>query len=168
VRLSLVAAMDLAHGIGRAGGIPWRLPRDMRRFRALSMGKPLIMGRSTHVSIGKPLPGRENIVLSRDPAYAPAAGCRRAASLDEALALCASLGAPEAVVAGGEAVYREALPRCDQAHITLVLTVAEADAFFPREFPGAFGPWRVETEAFHAADADNALACVFLSFTRAR
>lgn len=167
MKIAIVAAMDLAGAIGRDNTIPWRLASDMRRFRALTMGKPIIMGRLTHASIGKALPGRTNLVLSRDEAYRPAEGCVLARSLDDALAQCRAMGAEEAMVVGGEALYREALPLADVVHLTLVLGLIEgADAYFPREFPRDAGAWVVETEAYVAQDAENLLPGVFLRFSR--
>src|SRR5262245_42730413 len=104
MRITLVAAVDLAGPIRRRNQPPWRLPADLKRFRALTRGHAVIMGRATHASIGRPLPERTNVVLSRDPSYAPAPGCLAARSLDEALALAEPHG-DEAVVIGGAAVY---------------------------------------------------------------
>lgn len=161
-RISLVVAMDLARGIGRNNTLPWYLPRDLRRFRALTLGKPLIVGRKTFESIGRPLPGRHMIVVTRTPGF-PAPGCELANSLDEALALAAHHG-DDVVVGGGEAIFREVLPRCNSIALTLVLDHFPCDVHFPEPWPLA--SWSVRTEAFHAADEQNLHACVFLELSR--
>lgn len=126
--LSLVVAMDRGRLIGRDGGLPWHLPEDLRRFRAITMGKPIIMGRRTHDSIGRVLPGRRNIVLSRDADYR-APGCDVYPSLEAALASIAPT--VEAMVIGGAAVYRQALPRADRLYLTEVDAELEGDVRFP-------------------------------------
>lgn len=164
MKITLVAAMDLGHGIGFEGRIPWHLPRDLRRFRDLSMGKPVVMGRKTHESTGQPLRGRETIVLSRDPAYR-AAGCRVATSLADGLAIASSLGAPEAIVAGGGPIYDESLSLADELRLTLVMGVFAADAHFPRHWADA-APWQIDVEAWHEPDERHAHAHVFFRATR--
>jgi len=161
-RLLLVAAMDLARGIGRGNALPWHLPRDLRRFRSLTLGKPLIVGRRTYESIGKPLPGRHLIVVTRSAGYT-APGCEVAGSLDEAIALAAQRG-DEAVIGGGEAIYAAALPGCDRLALTLVLGHFPCDTFFPDLW--ARGSWQVRAEAFHPPDDQNPHACVFLEVER--
>ena len=146
--LTLVAALDRRFAIGRDNALPWQLPDDLRQFKALTMGKPLLMGRRTAESLGRALPGRRNLVLSRS-ATAPYAGMEAVASLDAALA--AAGGAEELMVIGGGEVYALALPRAQRMVLTHVDTeVAGADAFFP-----AFDPadWEVATLAAHPADA---------------
>jgi len=126
--LSLVVAMDRGRLIGRDGGLPWHLPNDLRRFRAITMGKPLIMGRRTHESIGRPLPGRRNIVLSRVADFI-APGCDVLPSLDAALDSIDP--ADEAMVIGGAAVYREALPLAGRIYLTEVDAHLDGDVRFP-------------------------------------
>ena len=115
--VSLVVAADEEGGIGRGGGLPWHLPADLKHFRALTMGKPVIMGRRTWESIGRPLPGRRNVVVSRQPSL-QVPGCEVAGSLDDALRLADD--AAEACVIGGAEIYRLALPLADQIHLTRV------------------------------------------------
>ncbi|MDX1687598.1 MAG: dihydrofolate reductase, partial [Candidatus Promineifilaceae bacterium] len=110
-RISLIAALDRNGVIGDDGRIPWRLPADLKYFKRVTMGKPLIMGRKTYESIGRPLPGRQNIVLTRQRDYR-APGCTVVHSLEEALA--AAGDAEEVMVAGGGSVYRQFLPRADR------------------------------------------------------
>lgn len=120
--------MDRRGVIGRDGGLPWHLPADLKHFRRVTMGKPIVMGRKTHESIGRPLPGRENIVVSRSPAYR-APGCRVVASLARAHEVCR--GAAEMMVIGGAALYREALPLARRVYLTEVHTEVEGDVHFP-------------------------------------
>ena len=110
MRLVLVAAIAEDRGIGRDGALPWRLPDDLKRFKALTLGKPVIMGRKTFDSIGRPLPGRRNVVLTRTPR--PIEGCVVVGSAEEALAACDA--APEACVIGGGDVYAAFLDRADE------------------------------------------------------
>jgi dihydrofolate reductase len=134
--LSLVAAVARGGAMGLAGGLPWTPPADdMARFKALTLGHPVIMGRRTWDSLDlRPLPGRENVVLSRDPAFAPE-GCRTARSLEEALA---PWGEGEVFVIGGAEIYALALPRAGRLHLTLMDLDCEADAFFPPLPEGVF------------------------------
>lgn len=127
-RISLIAALDLNYAIGRAGAMPWHLPNDLKRFKALTLGKPVLMGRKTALAIGRALPGRPNLVLTRGD-DAPFAGQVVVHSLDEAIARA---GSEELSVIGGGEVYALALARATHMHLTWVDTdVADADAFFP-------------------------------------
>ena len=126
--ISIVTALDEGGLIGSGGRLPWRLRGDLRRFRRLTMGKPVLMGRRTFESIGRPLDGRFNIVLSRRPGYV-AAGVRSAASLEAALA--AAAGAEELMVIGGAAVYALVLPRTDRLYLTRVRGRFEGEVYFP-------------------------------------
>ena len=127
--ISIVAALDEAGLIGAQGRLPWRLRGDLPRFRRLTMGKPVLMGRRTFESIGRPLDGRVNIVLSRRAGY-EAPGCRVAASFEDALA--AARGARELMVIGGAGVYALALPRAERLYLTRVEGRFEGDVYFPR------------------------------------
>jgi dihydrofolate reductase len=130
--VSLVAALARNRVIGAGNRLPWHLPEDLRRFKRLTMGAPVIMGRKTHESIleqaGKPLPGRRNIVVTRQPG-ARFEGCEVAGSLDTALALAGD--APEVFVIGGAELYRLALPRADRLYLTLIDADYDGDTFFP-------------------------------------
>jgi dihydrofolate reductase len=127
-RISLIVAMAENRVIGRHNGMPWHLPADLKRFRALTWGKPLLMGRRTHESIGRPLPGRVNIVLTADRTY-DAEGCIVVNSLDEALAHARS--ASELMVIGGSSVYEALLPVADRLYQTLIHCDYEGDVWFP-------------------------------------
>lgn len=158
--LRLVAALDRAGGIGRDNQLPWRLPDDLRRFKALTLGKPLLMGRKTAESLGRALPGRQNLVLTRS-GRVPYAGMTAVASLDEAVAI--SPDGPLMVIGGGE-VYALALPLASHLHLTHVDTqVPDADAFFPALDPSG---WEVVAREPHAADERHALAFEFVDYRR--
>ena len=129
--VELVVARAENGVIGRDGDLPWRLSTDLKRFKAITMGKPVIMGRKTWESIGKPLPGRRNIVVTRQADYT-AEGAECVSSLDVALALAAggAAGADVCVIGGGQ-IYAEALPMVDRIYVTQVHAEVEGDAFFP-------------------------------------
>jgi len=128
MKISLIVAMDHKGVIGRDGALPWHISSDLKHFKALTLGRPIIMGRKTHESIGRPLPGRENIVLTRDRDYM-SDGCIVCHSLDTALAHCA--GAEEVIVIGGDRVYRETIDRADCIYLTEVHADVMGDTFFP-------------------------------------
>ncbi len=162
MRISLIAALDRNFAIGKGNGLPWHLPDDLRRFKALTLGKPILMGRKTAESLGRALPKRRNLVLTRSGCV-PFAGMQAVASLEEALHSCAQ-DAELCVIGGGE-VYALALPRATHMHLTHVeVAVAGADAFFPR-FDAS--EWRVIEQASHAADASHAFDFEFRSYRRA-
>ncbi|GAB2671405.1 dihydrofolate reductase [Arenimonas aestuarii] len=158
--LRLVAALDRARGIGRGNQLPWRLPDDLKRFKALTLGRPLLMGRKTAESLGRALPGRRNLVLTRSGGV-PFAGMEPVASLAEAMATCDD---EALMVIGGGEVYSLALPLASQLHLTHVDTVVDgADAFFP-----AFDPadWRPVWRESHAADDRHASAFEFVDYLK--
>ena len=128
MKLSIVVAVSANNVIGADGGLPWHLPEDLRRFREITMGKPIIMGRATHESIGRALPGRRNIVLSRQPGYV-ADGCEVVASREEALRSVA--GVDEAMVVGGGYIYELFLPEVSRIYRTRVDVVVDGDTHFP-------------------------------------
>lgn len=127
--------MDQQGVIGRDGGLPWHLPEDLKRFRAITMGSPIIMGRRTWESIGRPLPGRRNIVVTTTAGY-EAPGCEIAGSLEAALALAAE--AATAFVIGGVALYRAALPHTRRIYLTEVHAKVVGDTVFPAFDRAAF------------------------------
>ena len=128
-RLSLIAAVADNGIIGSNNALPWRLPEDLKRFRTLTMGHPVIMGRKTHESIGRPLPGRRNIVVTRNRGFR-AEGCEVAESLQAAIAACGP-GCEEAFIIGGAQIYKEALPMARRAYLTEIRRSFEGDARFP-------------------------------------
>ena len=153
MRVRVVVAVAENGVIGRDGGMPWRLSTDMKRFKATTMGKPVVMGRKTWESFPKrPLPGRHNIVVTRDPAYI-AEGASVAPSLDAALALARADGAGEVCVIGGGEIYAAALPLADSLDVTHILADIDGDTYFPAIDPAL---WRVASSAaFPAGDTDS-------------
>ena len=161
MHISLVAALDRNHAIGRNGAMPWHLPDDLQRFKALTLGKPVLMGRKTAFAIGRALPGRTNLVMTRSDS-APFAGQVVVHTLDEAIEHARD--AELAVIGGGE-VYALALPRATHLHLTWIDTaVANADAFFPR-FDAH--EWIETSREEHAADTRHAFAMTFVDYRRA-
>lgn len=126
--ISLVVAMDENGLIGSGGSLPWHLPADLRHFRKITLGKPVLMGRRTHESIGRALPGRLNIVVSRDPDYV-AKGCRVVRSPQEALEAAGLV--PEVMVIGGAVLFRTFLLTAQRIYLTLVHSTFRGDTFFP-------------------------------------
>ena len=157
--LSLIAAVDRRLAIGKGNALPWHLPADLKRFKALTLGKPVLMGRKTAESIGRALPGRRNLVLTRS-GRVPFDGMEAVASVDAAIGL-----ADEVCVIGGGEVYALALPMATHLFLTHVDTVVDgADAFFPAFDPAA---WRVTAREGHPADAKHAFAFEFVDYVRA-
>lgn len=131
-RLELIVAHAKNGVIGKNGTMPWHLSEDLKHFKAVTMGCPVVMGRKTHESIGRPLPGRRNVVISRNPDY-QAQGCETVESLEAALDLLAD--APKVFVIGGAQIYRQALEKCQSAWVTEIDLEVEGDAFFPELDP---------------------------------
>ena len=158
-RIAFVVAFDRNKVIGKDGGLPWKLPDDMKRVRELTIGKPLIMGRRTYDSIGRPLPKRTNIVLTRDPSFHPE-GVIVARTPEEALA--AAGDAPEVIVFGGAQVFKEFLPITERIYLTQVDADVGGDTFFD------FGAddWRVVENTRHEADERHPYAFNFLTLER--
>ncbi len=129
-RISLIVAMDENGLIGASNGLPWRLPNDLKHFKRTTLGKPVLMGRKTWDSIGKPLPERQNLVMSRDTAFHPE-GAKIVRTLDGALRLAEADGFKELMVIGGAQVYALTLPYADTLHVTRVHAHFEGDAWFP-------------------------------------
>jgi dihydrofolate reductase len=155
--IAIIVAMAGNRVIGRDNRLPWHLPADLRHFKQLTLGKPILMGRRTHESIGRPLPDRTNIVISRDRNYT-APGCIVAHSLDSALQ--AASGHAELMVIGGTELYRQLLPRAARIYLTLVHAEFEGDAFFPAL---EADDWREVERSDHPADEKN---CCPYSFVR--
>jgi dihydrofolate reductase len=153
--VAIIAAVAEHGVIGRDGKLPWRLKADLKRFKSLTMGHPIIMGRRTWESIGRPLPGRTSIVITRQSRYAtPFAEVQIAHDWDDAhrLALAAPGGDVESFAIGGAAVYSAALPHARRLYLTRVLASVDGDAHFP---PHNEAEWKLLTSEEHAADADN-------------
>jgi dihydrofolate reductase len=159
--MELVVAAAENDVIGRGNQLPWRLPADLRRFKALTLGKHVLMGRKTYESIGRGLPGRTNLVLSRSPDFAPS-GCIVVASLDAARLAAGAQAA--LMVIGGAEIYRLCLPFTARIHLTLVhARIDGGDAFFS----GWRGPeWRETFRERHDADEQNSCAYSFITLDR--
>lgn len=161
----LIAALDRNRAIGRDNAMPWHLSDDLKRFKALTLGKPVLMGRKTAESLGRALPGRRNLVLTRS-GRAPFAGMEAVASLDYARAIAKADDAAELCVIGGGELYALALPFATRMHLTYVETATEScDAFFP-----AFDAddWRVVAREAHPVDAKHAFEFEFVDYARVR
>jgi dihydrofolate reductase len=152
--------------IGRENRLPWRLPEDLRYFKRTTLGKPVIMGRKTFESIGRPLPGRPNIVVSRSVDWS-APGVTVADSMESALdsarALAAVSGAEELMVIGGAQIYAAALPLASRLYVTEVHAAVAGDTWFPPVNPAE---WREIAREEHAATADNLYAYAFVVHDR--
>ncbi len=162
--ICLVVAMAKNRVIGSAGGLPWHLPADLKHFKALTMGKPMIMGRKTFGSIGRALPGRTNIVVTRDADF-EAEGVISADSLEAALTLAgeeASEEADEIMIIGGGQIYELALPLAERIYLTEVDAEPEGDVLFPEIDTDQ---WRLTSRQEHPA-ASDAPAYAFLKFAR--
>jgi len=160
VTISLVVAVAENGVIGRGNGLPWHLSADLRRFKALTVGHTVIMGRKTFDSIGKGLSGRRNLVVSRNPEFRPA-GATRVPSLEAALEAAGPAG--EVFVIGGADLYRQAMPLAERIHLTLVHARPEGDAFFPLPEGGA---WRLASSESHGADEKNDYPTEFRLYER--
>ena len=153
MRLSIIVAVAENGVIGRGGTLPWHLSADLKRFRELTMGHTIVMGRRTWESIGRPLAGRRMIVVSRQPGFSMGFDeVQTAASLDEAIAAAQRAGDDEAFVVGGAAIYREALPRADRLYLTQVHAAIDGDTRFPDH---DLNGWRLVESTHHDADAKN-------------
>ena len=162
-RVVLVAALDREGGIGRGNAMPWHLPDDFRHFKALTLGKPILMGRKTAQSLGRALPGRTNLVLTRS-GQVPFEGMHAVGSLEDAIGTAAGEAAGELCVIGGGEIYALALPHAQALHLTHVDTlIADADAFFPAWDPAQ---WQRLSRQPHPADDRHAHAFEFAHYQR--
>jgi dihydrofolate reductase len=160
MRISLVVAAAENGVIGAGNQLPWHLPEDLKRFKALTLGKPILMGRKTHASIGRPLPGRTNIVLTRQQDLT-LPGCVVVHTLEEAKAAAGS--AAELAVIGGTEVFAQALSSADVIHLTRVHARVPGDAHFPALSPDE---WRERLVGTHPADERHAYAFSFIELER--
>lgn len=158
--ISIIAAMSLNAVIGRNGGLPWKLSSDLKRFKQRTMGHHLLMGRKTFEAIGRPLPGRTTIVISRVKPAVPR-GVLAAQSLEEALEL--TRPDDEVFIAGGGQIYALALERASRMYLTLVHAEIEGDTYFPKYDESR---WKLVERDDHAADGANEYPFSFLTFDR--
>lgn len=161
--VSQIVAVGRRNEIGKDGAMPWHLPADLKHFKANTLGKPVLMGRKTLQAIGRPLPERRNLVLTRDAGFR-AAGCETVTSLEQAVALAGPV--PELMVIGGGEVYRLAWSRTDRVYLTRIeATVEGADTFFPEMDPAH---WRETSRDDHKADAKNPYDYSFRIYDRVK
>ena len=160
MKIAIIVAMDKQGVIGRNNGLPWRLSADLQYFRRVTMGNPIIMGRNTHESIGRPLPGRTNIVLTRQNDY-QADGCVVVRDISQALAACGD--AEQAMVMGGASLYQQFLPLADQLYLTRVEAEVPGDTWFPQWDPAQ---WQCVNREAHSADDSNEYDYCFEQYQR--
>lgn len=158
--VSIIAAMDRNRLIGNKNQLPWHLPADLAHFKQVTMGKPVIMGRKTYESIGRPLPGRTNIVLTRSSDFHPE-GVLVATGLEQALDLAA--GAEEVMIIGGGSIYELALPLAGRLYLTYVENSYQGDAWFP-DFDQTL--WQMISSEEHRADGKNSSDYRFVTYQR--
>ncbi len=158
--ISLIVAASTNNVIGAKGDLPWRLSADLKRFKALTMGKPIVMGRKTYESIGRPLPGRRNIVITRNSDFV-ADGCDVVSSIDAAVD--AAGDADEIMIIGGSHIYEAFLPRADRIYLTRVQAEVEGDAYLPKFNDD---DWRETAVEEHSADESNDYGVIFSIFER--
>lgn len=159
-RISLIVAMAANRVIGRGNALPWRLPEDLRRFKRLTMGHTLVMGRKTWESIGRPLPGREIVVITRQEGYGVPPGVSVARSVEEALE--AARG-DEIFIAGGEEIFRQTIGRADRLYLTLIHEDFPGDTFFPEIDPAR---WRLVLREDREPTEEVPFAYSFLTYDR--
>jgi dihydrofolate reductase len=160
MQISIIAALADDYLIGSNNKLPWQMPADLQHFKELTYGKPVIMGRKTYASIGKPLPGRRNIVISRNEAL-QCPGCEVYDSLAKALA--AVQDSPEVMIIGGAEIYKQALPLADKMYLTFVHGTFIGDAYFPKWNPAN---WQEIERKDFAADAKNPYPYSFVILER--
>lgn len=164
MKLSLIAALATNDVIGRNGQVPWHLPTDLRRFKTLTMGHHLIMGRKTFASVGRPLPGRVNVVITRQDDWT-ADGVTVVHSLEEALRVAAGAEDTETFIAGGAEIYELSIHRADRMYLTRVHAEVEGDTWFP-EFDDV-SEWKLIDAEHCEADEKNEYPFSFLTYDRA-
>ncbi|MGO9133289.1 MAG: dihydrofolate reductase [Methylovirgula sp.] len=166
-KLSLIVAVAENGVIGKANGLPWHLTSDLKRFRSLTMGKPLLMGRKTFDSIGRVLPGRDTIIVSRDTGFTPPTGVYSAASIDAALDLAAgrarALGADEIMLAGGSELFAALIDRAARMYVTFVKAAPEGDVFFPAV---DWAQWQETKREDHPPQKGDDAAFAFVDYVR--
>lgn len=160
--ITLVVAMDLKNGIGRDGGLPWHLKTDLQRFKQITLGNPIVMGRKTFQSIGRALPGRENIVISSNPQF-QAAGCHIVKNLEDGLQLASELTSQEIFVIGGAQVFAQVFQLAKKIHLTLVHTIADCQVFFPDL---AWNAWQVVREVYNPLGEKDQFASTYYELVR--
>jgi dihydrofolate reductase len=162
MRINLLVAADEKNGIGYKGQLPWRLPTDLRRFKELTMGHTLILGRKTYESIGRPLPGRVLIIVTRNPAFR-AEGCLITHSVAEALEVARQRGEKEAFICGGGEIYRQTLHVAGRLYLTRLHAQFQVDTFLPEIDLSA---WDQVSAEFHESDEEHPFPFTFFIYQR--
>ncbi len=163
MKISAVVAMAHNNVIGRENGLPWHLSADLKMFKKRTMGHHIIMGRKTYESIGKPLPGRTSVIITRDKSYFQP-GCKIAYSIEEALKIAHENGDDEAMIIGGGTIYKDSLAYCDKIYLTEIETeISDGDTFFPEINPAEWV--EVKRENF-SADDKNPYNYSFVEYER--
>jgi dihydrofolate reductase len=160
MKLAIIVATDEQGLIGKDNDLPWKLSADLQYFRKVTMGKPIIMGRRTHESIGRPLPGRQNIIITSDKAY-QAEGCTVINSMSQAIEACEN--AQEVMIMGGASLYQQWLPTADKIYLTQVHALLEGDTWFP-DWNKA--QWHEVSKEAHPADEKNEYPYSFIVYER--
>lgn len=160
--ISAILAMDENRVIGKDNKLPWHLPADLKHFKEITTGNPILMGRKTYESIGKPLPERTNIIITRDVNYA-VAGCIVVTSLDHALQTAAAEGNKEIFIIGGAEVYKQLLPRINRIYLTLIHHTFQGDTYFPELNPKE---WMEIEKVTHQPDEKNPFSYSFIQLDR--
>lgn len=164
MKLSLIAALSSNNVIGRDNQVPWRQSTDLKRLKAMTMGHHYITGRRTYESVGKPLPGRINVVITRQEGYAPE-GVTVVHSLEDAVQVAERAGETEAFIAGGAEIFRQSMHRADRMHLTRIHADVEGDAYFP-DFDDV-SEWQLIDSEHFEADEKNQYPFSFLTYERA-
>jgi dihydrofolate reductase len=164
MRLSIIAVVAANHVIGRDNKLPWHQSADLKRFKALTMDHHVLMGRKTYQELGKPLPGRVNVVITNSPHFAPE-GVAIARSIDEAIARAEASGDEEIFIIGGGEIFRQTLHRVDRMYVTQIHADVAGDTFFP-EFDHV-NEWRLVDREDFEADEKNDYPFSFLTYERA-
>jgi dihydrofolate reductase len=160
MQLSIIVAMDRNHVIGNNDSLPWHISADLKNFKKITMGKPIVMGRKTHESIGRPLPGRENIIITRDETY-QAEGCTVLNSIDEIFEHCKDV--EEVMITGGSEIYKHTLNQVTRLYLTEIHAEVEGDTFFP-EFNRS--EWNEISREVFKADEKNDFDYSFILLER--
>jgi dihydrofolate reductase len=164
MRISIIVAAAENGIIGRGGGLPWRLSDDLKQFKRLTMGHTIVMGRRTWESIGRALPGRRTVVVTRQADYQiPDAEVKTASSLEAALQVAASSGDEEAFIVGGAELYRESLARANRIYLTRVLAAVDGDTKFPE---ANWSDWQLVESEEHVENEKNEYAYRFETYDR--
>jgi dihydrofolate reductase len=163
MRLSIIAALSSNNVIGRDGDIPWRQSTDLKRLKAMTMGHHILMGRKTYESVGRPLPGRVNVVITRRDDFHPA-GVTVVRSFEEAVRVAADAAESEAFIAGGAEIYGLAMHRADRMYLTRVHADVEGDTYFP-DFDDV-SEWHLTDAEHFEADDKNQYPYSFLTYDR--